>query len=187
MNLFMDIETTGLPTKGHNWDTNYMDYPYIVSIAWKFKDKMNYHIIYQEGRVIPIEATKIHGITTKMGNDKSKTTTLEDVYKLFVKDAVLSTNVIGHNIYFDTSIVKAGILRKFGAKSKEAKLIDALLDKDKRMDTMRSAQKFMGGKWPKLTELHERLFNKPFPAHNAAEDVLATERCFYEMRKRKIL
>jgi hypothetical protein len=45
-----------------------------------------------------------------------------------------------------------------------------------------------GYKWPKLSELHFKLFGEYFEeAHNASVDVRATFRCFWEMRKRGLL
>ena len=39
-----------------------------------------------------------------------------------------------------------------------------------------------GYKWPKLSELHRKLFGEDFAeAHNAAADIQATERCFREL------
>jgi DNA polymerase-3 subunit epsilon len=45
-----------------------------------------------------------------------------------------------------------------------------------------------GYKWPKLTELHQKLFNCSFDgAHDALADITATARCFWEMRKRGLI
>ncbi len=42
-----------------------------------------------------------------------------------------------------------------------------------------------GYKWPKLQELHNKLFGVGFTeAHNAAADIAATAACFWEMKKR---
>jgi len=41
-----------------------------------------------------------------------------------------------------------------------------------------------GYKWPKLSELHYKLFRTDFEeAHNAAADINATARCFWELRR----
>ena len=41
-----------------------------------------------------------------------------------------------------------------------------------------------GYKWPKLSELHLKLFGEDFEeAHDASADINATEKCFWEMRK----
>jgi len=41
-----------------------------------------------------------------------------------------------------------------------------------------------GYKWPKLSELHYKLFQKDFKeAHNAAIDINAIAKCFWELRR----
>lgn len=45
-----------------------------------------------------------------------------------------------------------------------------------------------GFKYPKLQELHRKLFGCDFDnAHDALSDIRATEKCFWEMRKRKLI
>lgn len=41
-----------------------------------------------------------------------------------------------------------------------------------------------GYKWPKLSELHYKLFRTDFEeAHNAAVDIKATAKCFWELKR----
>src|SRR5690606_8051357 len=43
-------------------------------------------------------------------------------------------------------------------------------------------------KWPKLEELYQKLFNEKFEeAHNAAADVVATTRCFFELIRLNVI
>ena len=45
-----------------------------------------------------------------------------------------------------------------------------------------------GFKWPKLSELHKKLFNTDFAdSHNAAADITATAKCFWELKRRGVL
>jgi DNA polymerase-3 subunit epsilon len=45
-----------------------------------------------------------------------------------------------------------------------------------------------GYKWPKLEELHYKLFNTTFTgAHNAAMDIEMTAKCFWELRRRGVM
>jgi hypothetical protein len=45
-----------------------------------------------------------------------------------------------------------------------------------------------GNKWPKLTELHYKLFGSGFEeVHNAAVDIQATAKCFWELRRMGII
>ena len=188
MNLFLDTETTGKTERDWNWDVDFMKYPYIVSIAWEFNGHVRNFLINQEGRKIPKEATAVHGITTKMGNDPELTEPASFVFGLLMTDAQQAANIIGHNIYFDVSIIKANVLRLYGKDSKEARVINDVLSKDKRIDTMRNSMKLFKNKWPKLSELYKLLFNKELVgAHGAKADMLATKACYLELKKRKIL
>jgi len=64
-----------------------------------------------------------------------------------------------------------------------------------RIDTMMETIDFVGacfpngtvGKFPRLEELYYKLFQSTFPAHNSMEDVRALRRCYYELKKRKII
>ena len=103
--------------------------------------------------------------------------------------------IIAHNGYFDISITKANVWREIESDVFRATTIKSF-HKDKRIDTMMKTIKFCalpfpngrgGFKWPKLEELYFKLFNESFPAHNAKEDVLATERCYLELVKRGII
>ena len=45
-----------------------------------------------------------------------------------------------------------------------------------------------GYKWPKLSELHFKLFDDEFrEAHNATVDIAACAKCFWELKRRGII
>ena len=194
MYVVFDTETTGVATKGAEYEKNYDQYPHIVSLSWKTSEstEVNDFIIKPEGYEIPKEASDIHGITTEIALEKG-IPFKEVVYKF--KDAVIKAEkVIGHNIYFDTSNIKANVIRMLIDEEKNTE--DAFyadicmaLDKKKRVDTMMKTIKFCaipfsngrGCKWPKLEELYFKLFNETFNAHNSKDDVLATERCYLKL------
>jgi len=47
---------------------------------------------------------------------------------------------------------------------------------------------YYGYKWPKLSELHYHLFGEDFEgAHNSKNDVAATSKCFFELKKRGVI
>ena len=185
--LTLDIETTGLPPKAARYETDFMNFPYIITIAWKINDgETKYLIVNQEGIAIPPEATAINGITNEMC-DASEITLSRALADLLF-DAQDVDVVIGHNIYFDTSIIKACLLRLLAA----GKIVQAFYDqfvimlgKEKRVDTMYKTISFCarGGKFPKLTELHQKLFNESFDAHNSKDDVNATYRCYVRLKE----
>jgi hypothetical protein len=45
-----------------------------------------------------------------------------------------------------------------------------------------------GTKWPKLQELHSKLFGSPFEGgHDALVDVRACAKCYFELRKLEVM
>jgi DNA polymerase III subunit epsilon len=185
MYLFFDTETTGLPK---NWKapvTDLNNWPRLVQLAYLFYNKNGNkvsggdRIIKPNGFTIPVEASKIHGISTEKANQEGKgiQTVLQDFQSLINQAKYL----VAHNISFDEKIVGAEFLRN--------KMQDSVAAK-KKICTMQSTTNFCaingpyGYKWPKLSELHYKLFNKGFEeAHNAAVDINATAKCFWELKR----
>ena len=193
MNVIFDTETTGIPPKGSHWEKDFMQFPYIVQLSWKRSDQVHVNdYIINNGVDIPEAATAVHGITQERVDASNHT--FFEVVSFFLHDCKHADHIIAHNGYFDISITKANILRDYGRGSLFEKALERL-HKDKRIDTMMKTIKFCsipfangkGTKWPKLEELYFKLFNESFPAHNAKEDVLATERCYLELVKRGII
>lgn len=191
--LFFDVETTGLPPKGAKWENDFEQFPDIVQISWSIGDKEKDYIIKPEGWDIPAEAAAIHGITTEIALEKG--TPFTTVIDEFLTDAEKAPLICAHNIYFDTSMIKANVLHYCG-KQYYDEMCERQLDKAKRIDTMYKTIKFVGalyangrpGKFPKLEELHEKLFpGETFDAHNALADVRALRRCLPELVKLELI
>ncbi len=185
MYLFFDTETTGLP---RNWKapvTDFNNWPRMVQIAWIHFDKdgnkldAKNFIIQPEGYAIPADVSRIHGITTERAKREGQD--LEFVITLFNEQIEKTKFLVAHNIGFDEKIVGAEFIRK--------NIQSSFLLKQ-RICTMNSSTNFCripgpyGFKWPKLSELHYKLFGETFEeAHNAAADIEATARCFWKMRE----
>lgn len=179
MNLYFDTETTGLPQKGLDYHTDYNLFPHVVQLSWEFNGKERDYIIRPDGWEIPQSATDIHGITTQMALTIG--TPFEIVIPLFIQECLMANKIVGYNIYFDTSIIKANILR-IGDENL-IKLAFEALDKSKRVDIMYKAMKVVktrqpngSGKFPSLEEAYLALFGETFQAHNAICDVMATKK-----------
>ncbi len=185
--VVFDLETSGIPAKWMNYEKDFEQFPRIVSIAWKVNDLATKHfIINQQGFSIPAEATAVHGITNEEAAASNHF--LAHVLIAFIEDAKDANVVIGHNVYFDTSILKANLMRLINSGDFWPELypqLTEILHRDKRVDTMQSTIKFCGlnGKWPKLTELHRKLFGEEFTAHSSKHDVDATHRCYVELKR----
>ena len=175
-----DCETTGVPEKGMKWDEDFLRFPRPVTMAWAFGDTERHEIIRPQGWDIPTETVAIHGITTEQADKEGKP--FVEVVTEFLNDAEKCPLICAHNVYFDTSIIKAAIMALCPELADKA---ESALFKGKRIDTMRKTIKFVGarkengsGKFPTLEELFAKLFDgATFPAHNALEDVRALRKC----------
>ena len=189
MYLFFDTETNGLP---RNWKapiTDLSNWPRLVQIAWILFDHLgneierNDHIIKPRGFTIPYEASSIHGITTEKAI--SEGVELQFVLTQFNNQVQKATNLVAHNMSFDEKIVGAEFLRRGMTNPISTK---------KKICTMLGTTNYVaipgyyGYKWPKLSELHQKLFGFDFEeAHNAAADINATAKCFWEAKRLGIL
>lgn len=187
MYLIFDTETTGLPQNFNAPLSDSDNWPRMVQIAWQLHDENGKlienqdYIIKPEGYDIPFNATRIHGISTKMAQEQGRD--LQEVLEEFTEVLKKTKVVAGHNIDFDYKIVGAELFRKG---------IENILEKTPSADTMELGTDFCqlsGGKngrykSPKLEELYEKLYGKKFDeAHNAAADVNATAQVFFEMMR----
>ena len=183
--LFFDTETAGLP-RDYNAPTHILrNWPRLVQLSWITTDKdcnvlsENDYIIYPDGFTIPEDAVRLHGITSEIAKEKGKP--LQEVIDKFMEDFNAATTIVGHNIDFDKKIIGAELIR-LGQKD--------IMDSKESICTMEASTDYCkipgsyGYKWPKLQELHKKLFGCEFEdAHNSMSDVKATLKCFKEMKK----
>lgn len=189
--LIFDTETTGLP-KNYNAPISDSDnWPRMVQVAWQLHDatgKLLHHdsiIIKPEGYTIPYNAVQIHGISTERAMAEGRD--LKTVLQEFAAILEQTRYLCGHNIEFDINIIGAEFLRCGLPNYFDQKpVIDTKNDQTTNFCAIPGGK---GGKfkWPTLTELYTKLFNSSFEeAHNAAFDVQATSRAFFEIVKRGI-
>lgn len=189
MYLFFDTETSGLPK---NWKASVTDlnnWPRLVQLAFLLYD--NNGIVKQKGDFIikpvgfniPIESSKIHGITNERALKEGHN--LAHVLGIFSVLVSQANYLVAHNISFDEKIMGSEFLRNGLANSIPSK---------KKICTMEKSTDFcaidgpFGYKWPKLSELHFKLFNVGFSeAHNAAVDITATAKCFWELKRLNVI
>ena len=185
MYLFFDTETTGLP---RNWKapvTDLNNWPRLVQLAFLLYNNNGNRIssgdfiIKPDGFTIPPDASRIHGITTDRAIRDGHP--LDQVLQQFKSMIEQATHLVAHNMSFDEKIVGAEFLRN---------RMENILKGKRKICTMESTTEFCrlsgpyGYKWPKLSELHYKLFRMGFEeAHNAAVDINATAKCFWELRR----
>jgi DNA polymerase-3 subunit epsilon len=189
MYFFFDTETTGL---ARNWKAPVSDvanWPRIVQLAWVECDESGTiiseaeWIIRPDGYTIPVEASRIHGITMEKAVDVG--VPMAQALAAFAAAVALHSVGVAHNLRFDESVLGAEFIRAG---------LDNPLAKLKLICTMQVSTSYCriegryGFKWPTLEELHRHLFDEaPSAAHSASGDARACARCFFELRVRKVI
>jgi DNA polymerase III subunit epsilon len=189
MHLFFDTETTGVPRNYKAPTSDLANWPRLVQLAWLITDdagdeiKSTEFIVKPDGFTIPADAARVHGISTETALRDG--VDLTEVLAAIVPDLEQADLLVAHNIQFDEKILGAELLR--GGHP------DLPAAKPKRC-TMRESTDYCrlpgryGYKWPKLQELHVKLFGEEFAgAHDALVDVRACARCFFELKRLGIM
>ena len=189
MYLIFDTETTGLPKRFDAPVTDLDNWPRCVQIAWQFHGPLGEllehaeFLVQPEGFDIPYDAEKVHGISTALASQEG--VPIEEVLDAFQSMLKKTRFVVGQNVGFDINIIGSEFLRA-GRRNvlSELPVLDTCTEASAALCQIPGGR---GGKFklPTLTELHAYLFDTPFDeAHNAAADVEATSRCFFELVRR---
>jgi len=156
-----------------------------VQLAWEVfdtrgrKTSARSFVIRPDGFNIPKDAVEIHGISTAIAKRTGVpiAKALDGFFEALSKASV----VVAHNFEFDAKVLGAefhrrGIRDPFRLKT--------------NVCTMMVATEYCalpgqyGFKWPKLAELHFKLFRKRVKeAHDAATDVATCSKCFFELKR----
>lgn len=192
MYLFFDTETDGLPKDYKAPSTKVSNWPRVIQLAWAVysSDASLVHsasYLIKQQKPIPESVTNIHGITDQAVKDYGAERVI--ALRMFERVCKLPRMkfLIAHNISFDYPILSAEYHRY---------TTDIPYQHLAKICTMKSSTdfcripnvKFGGYKWPKLEELHRKLFGTTITsAHNAMIDVLATASCFFELRRLEVI
>ena len=187
-------------------------WPYIVQFSYVIYDttihavlKISDNVIkLPSDVVIPQECIDIHGITNEMSAKRG--VNIDIVLNKFMADVQLVDKVVAHNMNFDFNMIKAEVYRVMNhtyshftrgsvdsvERCKRYLYILANL-KEKLYCTMRNSISLCNiqmitktgrsfAKFPKLSELHEKLFGvAPKNLHNSLNDVVVCLRCYYQL------
>lgn len=185
--LFFDTETTGLPQNYNAPFTDVDNWPRVVQLAWAVANEQQEiieqqtFIIKPDGFSIPAASSAVHGIDDAKANELGipLSVALETFNNSLIQN---SPTLVAHNILFDINVLGAEFLR--------SNISTNFMDLS-QICTMKSSIEFCGlpnRKFPKLAELHRRLFDSDFAnAHDALADVLACCRCFFALKERRII
>ena len=183
MKIFVfDTETTGFINKK---ETDLTKQPKIVQFAWILWDLNNWtfveekrvNILINPGIPIPFWASQVHHI---YDIDVKDAPDIKDVIDEILENINDPDIIIWHNIEYDEDMVKLELKRmqkEYKYKPKQS------------ICTMKTTVNYCSIQWnwarfkyPKLWELHKKLFDQYFVwAHDAMVDVEATLRSFVKL------
>ena len=208
--LIVDTETTGIPKSKLLTAGTLPLWPHIVQFSYIIYDTVLNKIIKITDLVIKIpaninisdEVSKIHGITNFISQNSQYK--INDALIQFIND-YYKFNValiVGHNLTFDINMIKVELMREIGSdnntldKRDISQFLDTINDTTSEnfpklyctmsnsieLCNLKLKSKFGKDflKFPKLNELHIKLFNSsPRNLHNSLNDVLICLRCYY--------
>lgn len=190
--LFFDTETAGLPLAQHPPVTELSNWPRLIQLAYlvyeeePIKTASGNYIVRPEGFNIPDVFARIHGITQERALEEG--VPLLTILQDFAMRIAQADCLIAHNMAFDVKIIGAELLRSGMPDNSAHKPQICIMERSAAFCAGYKKNRQQNYKWPKLSELYYRLFSDQFSqTHNAATDVLATAKCFWELKKRNII
>ena len=187
--LVFDTETSGSPKRRKAPVSNTRNWPRVVQLAWELADgtgevlETGDWLIKMTDTIISPGATRVHGIT--MAQSLAEGKPIAEALAAFSESLDKADVLVCHNLAFDLPIMGAEYYRLYRE--------DPLASYDSVCTMLESTAHCnlpgkYGAKWPSLKELHTTLFDEDFTgAHNAVNDVQATRRSFFELRKLGVL
>lgn len=183
--ILFDTETDGLPKRFGAPISDVNNYPRVVQLGYMVYegDTLEFqteHIVKPEGFYIPRQASDIHGITQKIAMEKGESLSyVLDEFKYWLEQA---DTLIGHNVEFDYCVMASEYWRRDGKNPLEGKTQKCTMKASTNFVGIPSKSKFSSFKYPKLSELYEKLFNAPMGnAHTALQDIQNTRKCYTEL------
>lgn len=187
--IFYDTETTGVP-KNYKAPLSDLDnWPRVIQLAYIVyneegeKLKEFSALIKPDGWEIPKEKFWIdNGFDTESSNLYG--IPMSVALAQFKADFESAGLRVCHNVPFDSAIMGAEFIRNSDDVNTREKTLCTMA---KTTSWCKLPSPYGGFKWPKLQELHVKLFGSEFEAaHDALADVTATAKCFFECIKRGI-
>ena len=185
MYIFFDTETNARTEKG-----KFTYRQHIMQLAYYILDS-EFNVIKKRCWFIKDVAKKIYEHQEILTLESIKDGKLwEKVFKTFMKDLkkyIVSTNgrIVAHNLEFDKKIIMYSCL----AKKIDSSVFESIIDKHGYCTKEPSTDYCQlpktgyyadtpGYKWPKLEELHSKMFEEVEQTHLANDDVEMLIRCY---------
>ena len=210
--LIFDVETNGLLPKNNKQGPplSIENYPYILQLSYAMYDSEKKEIIQTYDTYINVpetvnisnEISNLTGITREICTQKGKN--IVDVLEKFYEAYMFCDALVAHNMDFDEKMISIEMERNKNEITEKTPhnfmIFNSMYEKIhgiERYCTMRKGtnicnimfeSKIPGGtgrkKWPRLNELHEKLFPGEIVngLHNSMVDVLVCLKCYLKMR-----
>jgi len=199
--LFFDTETNGLP-KNYNAPASDVDnWPRMIQLGFLVANESGEtlmeagQLIKPDGFEIPSNITQLTGITQEKALQEGQP--IMAMLVAFQAQMMKCTHIVAHNLDFDMPVIMAEFYRMGSALLPFTHFAGIEICTMKSPEVISfcaipasSAQRYHGQKykWPRLQELHQKLFDSEFDgAHDALNDVRATARCFFELVETGVL
>jgi DNA polymerase III epsilon subunit-like protein len=200
MYLFFDTETTGKITDYKASFKEVEKFPRITQFAWQLYNsegklfKSFQSLVKPNGWKIPTVEEQIakgeknpnffveNNMSTERCEKEGRP--IKPMLEQFLNELEGCKYLLAHNMNFDLPVTASEMYRLgFQAKNKPQKICTM----QSTTDICRLPGPY-GFKWPSLQELHKFLFGCDFEgAHDASDDVTATAKCFFELKRRNLL
>jgi DNA polymerase III epsilon subunit-like protein len=172
--LIFDTETTGVPRDYNAPMTNVNNWPRMIQLSFiHFNDAgddiMKFNaLIKPDGWTMPTgDFWKEHGFSQEKSEREGVPVSV--AIDQFIDRVNFSDMMIAHNMNFDYNIIGAEMIRLNMRANKRPARICTML---RTVDFCQLPGKY-GYKWPKLEELHMKLFGETFDgAHDALADTM---------------
>lgn len=191
--IVFDVETTGLPLRRNISYKESSNWPRIVQFAFgiyningETLEEHNF-IINPDGFEIPENSTKIHKITNEIA--KSKGIEIKKVLNIFLDKIENINYLVAHNLNFDKSILLSELHRNNISFNWEKYIFKELCTMESTTEYCKLLPyRYNKYKWPKLEELHNKLFNETIDGfHNALVDIQVCKKCLFKLKELNLL
>lgn len=167
------------------------NWPRIIQLAWVLYSESGEvlegrkDLIKPDGWVVPNERFWVDNGFSQEQNMSEGIPIQEAIGLLIQQINTRAHTIIAHNLSFDYNVLGAEMIRGNMRAQKRLQKVCTMLSS---VDYCKLPGNFgRGYKWPKLIELHLKLFGEGFEgAHDALADVKACGRCFFKMRDLRI-
>ncbi len=190
--LFFDVETTGKP-KVYNASYEDVDnWPRVTQLAWMLCNDQG-EVLDQRQNLISPDGWEVPTEQFFIDNNMSTERCAAEGFPIWnelnlLMEAKQKADVLAaHNLSFDHRVVWAEFIRA-GMEPKRGMHKICTMMKSTKFCALPNPKGYGAPKWPKLEELHRKLFDKDFDgAHDAMSDVIALKDSFFELLRLNVI